>query len=262
MKVIYRPEARPNQATSSESNPVPVVIPAPAPVNNVEVSWEVNTEAHSYITAAVLTVPNAPMHRTDSGAISADYPDYRDAIFASASYIADFVLAEMGADALSPGDVLSRRPMVEPETDEERRAMGENALSGTASASASMRASISAAFKPSACASGAGNEVAWAHYAAGLRSDAPFVKYEEFYKVLEHRFPGKEGQEFDRAVSASAQPLDAQFTPAAVKSVRELRIRITHPHPRASVGPHLSPHRLGDLKTGLMLYHIFSRLPG
>jgi hypothetical protein len=45
MKVIYRLEARPKQAASSEPNLLPVVIPAPAPVNNVEVSWEVNAEA-------------------------------------------------------------------------------------------------------------------------------------------------------------------------------------------------------------------------
>lgn len=225
MRLTWRVPLVPNSVTSQEAAPASTV------VERITITWVVNMVGSNWVTDVDLIATGAEIHFTPSGAVSDDYPDYHDRLFRVLGSLADFVLIGTGQDALNPATVLALRPTVEPETPEEQRAVADAPPQAVGRASATGWAVVTAPFSPSAFAAHAAQVDAQASLASGLRAGDAFVKYREFYRVIEHFFL-QEGPALDAAVSCHALQFDPSFDQATVKDLREIRIGLTHPHPR------------------------------
>ncbi len=81
---------------------------------------------------------------------------------------------------------------------------------------------------------------ALANFADGLRVTNPILKYEQFYKVLEHSFSERNivgNNALDKAVATYVTTFDSQFDECAVRRLRNVRNRCVHPRQANHINP-------------------------
>ncbi len=229
--------------------------------NGVRAEWEVNDNA---VAAVHLILTGVTLKRGASGSITTNTDEIKSKTFYAINLIANNVLFQTGVDAFAPSKVIKGYPndmgnypsSIDPETDDEKKELNrDNRRTVGNSLPTSWR--ILGKFDSSMYLARVAHSAGLANYADGIRAESPFVKYEQFYKVIEHFFPDPnrrhggalQGNELDRAVSAHMVRIDSRFTQSKVKKLREVRIRSMHAHPYNTVGSHLSPQNMQDTQT-------------
>ena len=260
MRVVYRLEAAGGVPAEGQADPVDFP-------GGIRAEWEVG---EGYIAAIRLILSGITLQRGPTGSIRTDTEEIKAKAYSAIGLIANNVFSQTGVDAFAPSKVIDGYPYdmgnnpddISPEGADEQKEFerdGRWRLGG----SRTLKWRILGEFDPSAYAAKVAHSPALANFADGLRAESPFVKYEQFYKVVEHFFPDTakthggalEGPKLDRAVSAHISGMDARFTEDKVRELREVRIRSVHAHPYNTVGSHLSPQDIRDTR------QVLERLP-
>ena len=166
---------------------------------------------------------------------------------------------QTGFEAFDPYVVIGHSPDVSPETTEEEQEF-KRARGQTRSTSAKQAVALTEPFNPSVYASHETHPDALASYADGLRAESPFLKYEQFYKVIEYFFEGEQKgkREVDdnevNAYVSNANPILAA-TIGNFADLHDLRIRAIHMKPQAKRlkdKTHLSPNSFQHIQEIVM----------
>jgi len=206
---------------------------APVQIGNAKIDW--GMDGNNKLSSIGLTISEAELRRDSAGVIHATYPELEEAAFKAATYIANSILVHTGADAIDPEIVLLKTPELFPETPEEE----------TLFASSPKRLDIAVRaialcwgiLSPNEWVPEFEQSAALASFADGIRVSSPFLRYEQFYKVIEHFFSDK-GEGLDEAVSNHASSHDPRFTKKMIEQLRRLRNRCVHPQaPHGHVNP-------------------------
>lgn len=249
MKVTYRIEANP-----LESSTVTVDVNDfdRIEIGGVWVDVECDPDSRQLI-AVDLTIPEQAIRRDpDSNAIVTVTTESESRAFSAASYVANVLRIETGADLIDPYQVVNSSPRIIPENQDEEREIAGSLSQVVASRNVlwSVRRNLSATdwqrWKDVASSQQALTAVA--HYADGLGITSPFAKYEQFFKVFEVFFPDLRGKKLDGAVSKHLTTYDESITLDMFTFHRELRIRSVHAEPHKG-SRHLSSHRFDDILT-------------
>lgn len=173
-------------------------------------------------------------------------PDIEERVFALASYVADLILADSGVDAISPYQLVGNSAEVIAESPQEEAQLLRNGTTNQRSVPTSI--ALSKAFDVTFVTKQPAKRSAINHYARGLRSADPFVRFEEFYKAVEQFAPSPSGKAltgipFDKEIERQASA-DKTFDANKVKTLRHLRNRIVHPLVDYSRPSHLSSQQL------------------
>lgn len=213
---------------------------APSVFADGKVIWQLDGKGN--LVSVALVFNGAEIRRNAEGLILPTYPELNQKAFKLAAFISNSVLIETGVDAIDPYNVFNRSPLIEPETPEEEKAFEHSVKE----AYDSLRLCLSTRdyFRPTKCVSHFSHSAPLAHYADGIRTVSPLLKFEQFWKVVEHFFIEK-GKRLDVVVSAHASKFDPQFTEDKIKELRVIRNRCIHP--RAHRG-HLSPEDLFSME--------------
>lgn len=203
--------------------------------DDIKVEWEVNDKNHLAFVNLIIT--GVELTITDRGFIQDSFPELEERVFQVGSYIANRIFIQTGVEALDPNFVFYGYVNVFPETLEEENIFA-NYRTAFYSCLPITWNIIKQAFQPPEnFTSNFKQSKAFAHYADGLRVSSPFLRYEQFYKVLEH-FCDKTGEAFDRRVSIYVIKHDQRFNQAQVENLRIIRNRIMHPNHKNG---HLNP---------------------
>lgn len=215
----------------------------------VDVDWDLATRR---LTRVRIAISGLPLCRDPvSGSVLSRTPKIEARAFAAASYVANLLRVETGLDGIDPFAVVNGSPSITAETREEEEELA-NSLR-TVSTSISFSYSVYCLLRQTdwerwaALAADARVRNALANYAEGFRVQSPFLRFEQFYKVLDHFFPTLDGERLDAAVAAHLATHDLGITQDTITALRELRIRSMHAVPRKA-GLHLSPHQLSSLR--------------
>lgn len=211
----------------------------PFQIGNAKIDWE--TDSNNKLSSIGLTISGAELRRDSTGVILSTYPELQEAAFKVATYIANSILVQTGADTIDPEFVLLNTPEVFPETPEE-----ETLFSSTPKRLDIAVRAIALCWgilSPDEYAPGFDHSAALASFADGIRVSSPFLRYEQFYKVIEHFF-SDEGEGLDEAVSNYASSHDPRFTKKMIEQLRRLRNRCVHPQARHG---HVNPESRASL---------------
>jgi hypothetical protein len=219
VRAIYRLLVTPGPSIAVPTGAMSVTL------GHCDVLWEVDSSGH--LAAVQMTIHGQPIRLTDGGAINPSYRELEDLAFRTATYIANSLLIQTGIDALDPEQVVRTSPRVFPETPEEEAIF--DTTRQAVHCSQMFTYSVTAPFDPSNYAAGHKHTTAVMAYADGLRVSNPFLRYAQFYQVIEYYFPKKQGKELDRAVSKHLSTYDSKFDEMFVERVRDIRNRCTHP---------------------------------
>lgn len=235
MKVIYSLLAEPRVPLKAVAHPVTI--------SGVQINWQIDGNE---ITGVQLIISGKTIRPSSkSGTIISYQPDLEVLAFQIASFVTDQIYVQTGIDAFRPSAVIGNSPVLEPETPAEEQMLKLSAQTHQRSISAS--AALCESYDTSSLAGTYRYATAIAHLARALRAYDPFVKYEEFYKVVEYFWPLKDVA-FDAAVSTYAAPKDPLFAERKIKRMRLLRNRIIHPgHAPGHAPRHMEPHSLRNI---------------
>lgn len=234
--------------------------PAPAvsehtflnPIEIDEVRIDLTWDAESrQLTHVKLTISGVEIRRDPiTKSILSTYPELEAKAFSAASFVANVLRVETGHDGVDPFAVVGEDPTLHAETPEEEQVL--------ASEPRTVRRSMGIQYNTRKLLAASewqhwGQSVAdkrvrkaLTSYAEGIRVQSPFLRYEQFYKVVEHFYPNKQGKELDSAVGRHLTALDPSLQEGVIRRLRELRNRIVHSEP--SAGPHLSPQHRDDIR--------------
>lgn len=204
------------------------------------IAW--NIDSDNKLRAILISFSGMRLKINKEGVIETRYPELHEEVHRLGLYAANRLFLQTLVDALPFQDMFDGTPSIDAETPEE-----ESVLS-------TRRRIVEKAFKlnwnhvndfnPSVYGDLFPNSEELANYCDGLRAQSSFLKFQQFFKVVEYFIP-EEGQKFDKAVSLYAASLDPQFTEDEIRSLRHLRIRCIHPRPRSL--QHVSSERLSGL---------------
>lgn len=218
--------------------------------NNCRVSWQKN--ADNNLENVILEILGQQIYRDQKGTILSSYPQIDTIAYNMAVFLANNIFIQTSVHAIDPLVVLNHSLELIPESADE-----ENALSNSpkqAYASLKMSVNILGKFEPKIFESYLNISTALAHFANGCRQNEPFVKFEQFYKVIESVFKKEQNEHannFDKRVSDHILQYDAHFIQDTLERLRQLRNRCVHPNARQG---HLSPEDLvavRDIKSSL-----------
>lgn len=220
---------------------------APVQIGNAKIDWEM--DGNNKLSSIGLTISEAELRRDSVGVIHATYPELEETAFKAATYIANSILLHAGADVIDPEFVLLNTPELFPQTAEEETLFA----SSPKRCEIALRALVVSwgVLSSNEWVPGFEHSAALASFADGIRVSSPFLRYEQFYKVIEHFFSG-EREELDEAVSSYASSHDPTFTKKLIEALRKLRNRCVHPQARHG---HVSPESVASLS------EVKSRLP-
>ncbi len=207
-------------------------------IKNTKVQWEV--DAKKNLSAVVLVIHGLEIKRESKGNNISPYPEPEDEMYAYrlAVYIANCILIQTGFDAIDPEKVLLAAPHVFPETTAEETRKSASGMNIIAWEKCTINVLVPPGeFLPKEYPAGFCYSAASASYADGLRVSSLFLKYEQFYKVVEHFFTEK-GEKLDVSVSKHALQNDFKCNQVQIKKLRDLRNRCIHPQmPTGHVNP-------------------------
>ncbi|MFA4955855.1 MAG: hypothetical protein WC556_02635 [Candidatus Methanoperedens sp.] len=210
-------------------------------IKNTKVQWEV--DAKKNLSAVVLVIYGLEIKRESKGNHISPYPEPEDEMYAYrlAVYIANCILIQTGFDAIDPEKVLLAAPHVFPETTAEETRKSASGMNIIAWEKCTINVLVPPGeFLPKEYPAGFCYSAASASYADGLRVSSLFLKYEQFYKVVEHFFT-EQGEKLDAAVSKHA----SQYDQVQIKKLRDLRNRCIHP--QMAMG-HVNPENMNSIQ--------------
>jgi len=197
------------------------------------VAWVIDSE--NKLEAISISFDGMPLKRTREGPIDTWYPELHDEAHRLGLYAANRVFLQTKVDAVPFQSMFDGTPSIEAETSEEeevmrtRRHIVEKALK--------LAWNHVSDFNPSSYDDLFPNSEALADYCDALRVESPFLKFQQFFKVIEHFVDAKDNV-FDRLASEHASKYDPRFVPSEIQELRLLRNRCTHPQ-----------HRLGHISS-------------
>lgn len=208
------------------------------------ISWETTPE--NGIVAILIDIFGRDIQYLEDDVILSDCPEIEAEAYSTSVFLANSILMQTGIEPLDPVTVLDDSPELIGENDLESHTLATHKKRRRTTLSLS--SAIQGRFSPNKYTDNIKQATAVAHFANGLRTREPTIKFEQFYKVLEAVFNKAKNEEapaFDSRVSAHISSVDPRFDDRAIKELRDLRNRCAHPN--ASLG-HLSPDDLLAVK--------------
>ena len=211
----------------------------PFQLDDIKIEWITTVENH--LNAVIFTVSDAKIQVDEKDQSLKAAPELNEKVFSVAAYLANRMYIKTGLEILDPSLILLNSPAIVPETSEEKKMYAHYKKEGFIAIRSSANI-VSNNFLVDA------NFVqyfkffkAYASYADGLRVISPFLRYVQFYKVIEHFFPEEDFKIFLDKVVNFAYPLDKRYNKNQIRIFREIRNRCVHQN--AHLG-HLSPSDL------------------
>jgi hypothetical protein len=211
----------------------------PTKIDKYIITWEVSEEEK--IKSVLIILKNYPVKRTENNTIDTDFSSLNKDIFKLATYLSNKIYTSTGIELCRPESVFFNPPCLVPETDEEKIL-----LKNTPKLKKKHGETFFITYRPLDIKNlhfGFKFSQAYSFMADAKRVSSPFLKYEQYYKVIEFFFNGK-GLDFDRNVSSYIESIDSKYNLEKIKELRSLRNRCIHPN--ASKG-HVNPENLEDI---------------
>lgn len=193
-------------------------------IDDVQVSWEVDNDGH--LLFLKLGISGVEPRLNSEGVITSTYPEIKEKAFRVATYIANRFLCQTIVDAIDIEKIFSGSPETILETPDEEQKF--SCHRREVWKETSLLFDILGSFKPDNYSAEYIHSIAFSFYADGLRVMHPFVRYEQFFKVIEYFFPF-ENKRFDAEVSKYALQYDNRFHNGQIEALRTTRNRIVHP---------------------------------
>jgi len=195
--------------------------------DNINVKWEMNKENHLAFVNLIIT--GIELTITNRGFIQDSFPELEERAFQVGSYVANRIFIQTGVEALDPNFVFYGYVNVFPETLEEEKIFANHRTAFHSCLPITWNIIKEAFQPPEDFTNGFMVSKAFANYADGLRVPSPFLRYEQFYKVLEHVCDSRDENLFCNRISSLIFQYDQGFTPDSIRCLRYLRNRIIHP---------------------------------
>lgn len=201
------------------------------------VEWDVDSKNNlNYINLIISGIPIEKLKELKQRDNNPEVMKLRERMFSVMSYIANRILIEKGRDILDLDYVKNVGFCISPETIDEERYFPKGTIESGAILLLKANIINKALKLPDDFERGFKFSEAYAHYVEGLRVLSPFLRYEQFYKVIEHFFK-KKGEKLDLAVSLHVSKYDKGFDHNQIEKLRNLRNRIVHPRKRGHLNP-------------------------
>ena len=209
------------------------------PVGQGVISWGVDSE--QMLEEASISFNGMPLKWTNDGIIETAYPELQVEAYRFGLYFSNRVFFQTNVDAIDVQKMFNGTPSISPETPEEQAILKKHRRI----ISKSLRLSWSFVnnFEPSNYSDFFPYSEALADYCDALRVESLFLKFQQFYKVIEYFVP-RTGEKFDRAVSNHAISYDPRFTQEEINNLRSLRNRCVHSKDRTN---HISSEKIAGL---------------
>ena len=182
-----------------------------------------------------------PVNFDEDGKILSFYPEIESIAFNMASFVANQIFVQTSIEVFDPFSILTYSPELIAETVEEEELLRNTPKLALCSLDGKFK--ILGKFDPEKYSSNLKISSAIAHFANSWRTSNPFIKFEQFYKVIESIYAkgkNEKAEEFDQRVSEYISKFDSNYKPVVLKKLRQIRNRCVHPSSRR----HLSPEDL------------------
>lgn len=239
MKVTYHLRAQ---------QPIPLAsAPSDLRIDSVDVAWVIHDEQ---LTGVDLVFREQPLPAEQIQQKDAKITNVRDSArevvgYRIASYLADEIYIMTGIETQWQDQIIDQFPDAAAETADEEPYFPMVIFRGHGSMQA--RATVVRKLEGAMLTRRDTNAIAVAHYARATRTADPFDAYEEYFQAIEYFVKDRlQGPAADANLSETIERIEGgypSFTAGQIKTLREIRTRIVHPHPRSELG-HLSPYEL------------------
>jgi hypothetical protein len=220
-------------------------------LDNMTVEWKMDNANHLSFVNLVIT--DVDLQISDKGFIRDSFPELENKAFQVGAYIANRIFIQTGVEAVDPNFVFYGHVDVFPETPAEEKVFSTHDTALNCCLPITWNVIQQVFQPPKDFVAGFKLSKAYANYTDGLRVMNPFLRYEQFYKVLEHFF-NKKGREFDLAVSRHVSKYDKNFDQNQIEKLRNLRNRIVHPRKKGHLNPSDRESTM-DVESTLSLLH-------
>lgn len=203
------------------------------------ISWNVDTE--NQLKDIFISFKGMPIEWTHDKLIDTSYSRIRPMAYRLGLYIANRLFLQTNVDGIQTQPKFELSATIQAETPDEVEILKKHRR--RVQSSVEIVWSHVNDFEPSNYDDLFSHSEALANYSDGMRVSSLFLKFQQFYKVVEYFVP-MSGIKFDRAVSRYAVKFNAQFTEGEIGRLRELRNRCTHPKHGAG---HVSSERVAGM---------------
>ncbi len=222
--------------------------------DGINIEWDIDSNKNlNYIKLIISGIPIEMLKELKQGNNEPTVLKLKKRLFSVISYIENRILIEKGRDIVDL-DYLRIMPFnIYPETPDEEKYFPKGTIEPMPHLLIRTNIISKKLMLPDDLETGFKFSEVYANYTDGLRVMNPFLRYEQFYKVLEHFF-NKKGREFDLAVSRYVSKYDKSFDQNQIEKLRNLRNRIVHPRKKG----HLNPSDIKstmDVESTLSLLH-------
>lgn len=223
MKVIYRIPLKEKGLVLSHSGYRPYVI------DGISVQWEVGSETNlNYINLIMSGIEIGMLKELKQNDTNPKVLELRERMFNVISYIANRILIKKGQDLVDLDYVRIVPLDIYPEASDEDKYFPTGPIESSRPFLVRFNVINKELILPDDFEIGFKHSEAFANYADGIRVTSPFLRYEQFFKIVEYFFSHKDT--FDREVSKHASKYDNRFSQEQIHHLKRIRHRSMHYH--------------------------------
>lgn len=199
----------------------------PITVGRFEISWDISED--NLLRNILVSISGQEIEKDSSGKIDGIFEHLKDEIFRVVNYLSNKIYVQTGAHVLNPSVVFTIAPDLVAESSEEEHELKTCPKKRAIQYPTSCR--IYNFLDLSDFSEGNSFSEVFSYIADANRVESPFLKFEQFYKVIEYFFGATNGN-FDLTVSNYTKQINASYDKNQIKALRELRNRCIHPKAR------------------------------